>query len=61
MRSFPAQHEDLKTAEAQLENIIQELDEGMRKQFTEKFARISSGSLTRRSRSCLAAERALWS
>ena len=28
---------DLKTAEAQLENIIQELDEGMRKQFTEKF------------------------
>ena len=31
------QYEDLKTAEAQLENIIQELDEGMRKQFTEKF------------------------
>ena len=32
-----AQYEDLKTAEAQLEKIIQELDEGMRKQFTEKF------------------------
>ena len=31
------QYEDLKTAEAQLENIIQELDEGMRRQFTEKF------------------------
>ena len=37
MLSFPDQYEDLKTAEAQLENIIQELDEGMRKQFTEKF------------------------
>ena len=34
------QYEDLKTAEAQLENIIQELDEGMRKQFTEKFQEI---------------------
>ena len=32
-----AQYEDLKTAEAQLENIIKELDEGMRRQFTEKF------------------------
>ena len=32
-----AQYEDLKTAEAQLEKIIQELDEGMRKQFAEKF------------------------
>ena len=31
------QYEDLKTAEAQLEKIIQELDEGMRRQFTEKF------------------------
>ena len=31
------QYEDLKTAEAQLENIIQELDEGMRRQFAEKF------------------------
>ena len=34
------QYEDLKTAEAQLENIIKELDEGMRKQFTEKFQEI---------------------
>ena len=31
------QYEDLKKAEAQLENIIRELDEGMRKQFSEKF------------------------
>lgn len=31
------QYEDLKTAEAQLENIIKELDEGMRRQFSEKF------------------------
>lgn len=32
-----AQYEDLKTAEAQLESIIKELDEGMRRQFSEKF------------------------
>lgn len=32
-----AQYEDLKTAEAQLEGIIKELDEGMRRQFSEKF------------------------
>ena len=32
-----AQYEDLVTAEKTLEGIIQELDEGMRKQFTEKF------------------------
>ena len=32
------QYEDLVTAEKTLEQIIQELDEGMRKQFTEKFA-----------------------
>ena len=31
------QYEDLKTAEAQLETIIKELDEGMRRQFSEKF------------------------
>ena len=31
------QYEDLKKAEAQLENIIRELDEGMRQQFSEKF------------------------
>ena len=34
------QYEDLVTAEKTLEQIIQELDEGMRKQFTEKFAEI---------------------
>ena len=34
------QYEDLKTAEAQLETIIQELDEGMRRQFSEKFRHI---------------------
>ncbi len=35
-----AQHEDLVKAEATLMGIIQELDAGMRKQFTEKFAEI---------------------
>ena len=34
------QYEDLVTAEKTLEQIIQELDEGMRKQFTEKFGEI---------------------
>ena len=34
------QYNDLVTAEKTLEQIIQELDEGMRKQFTEKFAEI---------------------
>ena len=34
------QYNDLITAEKTLEQIIQELDEGMRKQFTEKFAEI---------------------
>lgn len=32
--------EDLVTAEKTLEQIIQELDEGMRKQFSEKFGEI---------------------
>ena len=34
------QYEDLVTAEKTLEGIIAELDEGMRRQFTEKFAKI---------------------
>ncbi len=34
------QHEDLVVAEAALEKIIEELDEGMRRQFREKFAEI---------------------
>lgn len=34
------QYEDLVTAEKTLEQIIQELDEGMRKQFSEKFSEI---------------------
>ena len=34
------QYEDLVTAEKTLEQIIQELDEGMRKQFSEKFGEI---------------------
>ncbi len=34
------QHDDLIEAEAALVGIIEELDEGMRKQFTEKFAQI---------------------
>ncbi|MDO4939776.1 MAG: chromosome segregation protein SMC [Lachnospiraceae bacterium] len=34
------QHEDIIKAEEQLQNIINELDEGMRKQFEENFARI---------------------
>ena len=39
------QYNDLITAEKTLEQIIQELDEGMRKQFTEKFAEIQSPPL----------------
>ena len=35
-----AQHEDLIRAEEALVNIIEELDSGMRRQFTEKFAEI---------------------
>lgn len=35
------QHDDLVTAEQSLVEIIQELEEGMRKQFTEKFAEIA--------------------
>jgi len=35
------QHEDLVEAEATLQKIIEELDEAMRKQFTEQFGRIS--------------------
>ena len=35
-----AQHEDLVKAEATLMGIVEELDAGMRKQFTEKFAQI---------------------
>ena len=34
------QHEDLVKAQAELENIIQELDTGMRRQFQEKFGEI---------------------
>lgn len=36
------QHDDLTTAEATLEKIIAELDEAMRRQFTEQFARIAA-------------------
>ena len=36
-----AQYEDLKKAEADLLSIVEELDTGMRKQFTEKFAEIA--------------------
>ena len=38
-----AQYEDIVKAEETLEGIIQELDEGMRKQFTEKFRRYPEG------------------
>ncbi|MBQ8307147.1 MAG: chromosome segregation protein SMC [Blautia sp.] len=34
------QYEDLKQAEATLQNVVSELDEGMRRQFAEKFADI---------------------
>ena len=37
-----AQHADLEEAKASLEKIISELDEGMRKQFAEKFADIQA-------------------
>ena len=36
------QHDDLVTAEQSLIKIIEELDEGMKKQFTEKFAQIKT-------------------
>ena len=36
-----AQYQDLKKAEEDLKKIIQDLDEGMRRQFTERFAAIS--------------------
>ena len=36
------QHDDLTTAEATLEKIIAELDEAMRRQFTEQFGRIAA-------------------
>ncbi len=36
-----SQYEDLEKAEADLASIVQDLDEGMRKQFTEKFAEIA--------------------
>ncbi len=36
------QHDDLVEAEASLEQIIEELDVAMRKQFTEQFARIAT-------------------
>ena len=36
------QHDDLVEAEATLEKIIEELDEAMRKQFAEQFARIGN-------------------
>ena len=57
MLSLSAQYEDLKTAEASWKNIIQELDEGMRKQFTGEIPGISRESLTRLSRNCLEAVR----
>ena len=37
-----SQHEDLKTAREALLKVIEELDTGMRKQFTEKFGQISA-------------------
>ena len=40
MDFFRIQHDDLIKAEKALEEIILELDEGMRKQFRENFARI---------------------
>ena len=37
-----AQHDDLTTAQAELEKIVEELDAGMRRQFKEKFAQIQA-------------------
>ncbi len=37
IHSCPGQYDDIVKAEETLEGIILELDEGMRKQFTEKF------------------------
>ena len=38
-----SQHSDLVKAADTLRGIVEELDQGMRKQFTEKFARIQDG------------------
>ena len=42
MTFLKGQHDDLVEAEASLEQIIEELDAAMRKQFTEQFARIAT-------------------
>lgn len=55
-----AQHTDLVKAAETLQGIIDELDAGMRKQFTENSRR-SGKSLTACSASCSAAERERWS
>ena len=54
------QYEDLVTAEKTLEQIIQELDEGMRKQFSEKFGEIQK-EFDKHLRNCSEAEKELWS
>ena len=53
------QYTDLVKAEETLENIIQELDEGMRKQLP-RNSRISRGNLTRHLRNCSVEERERW-
>ena len=54
------QHQDLVTAQEALYQIIEELDTGMRRQFTERFALIRA-EFDRVLRSCSAAATALWS
>ena len=54
------QHDDLITAQDALYKIIEELDIGMRKQFTEKFAMIRA-ELTRYSGNSSEADTEVWS
>ena len=54
------QYEDLVQAEKTLESIIQELDEGMRRQFAEKFHDIQR-EFDKPLRNCSAEEKELWS
>ncbi len=54
------QHDDLVEAEATLEKIIAELDEAMRKQFTEQFAHMFVRNSTTYLSNCSEVEKVHW-
>ena len=60
MTFLKTQHDDLVGAEATLEKIIAELDEAMRKQFTEQFAHICRGIRHTYSSNCSEVEKVHW-